>query len=120
VDFQPWSCLQLSNLQRQRLVHLQHMHGVQALQRAIDRHQGAIIDALPASMAQMVLYLNTLDHPVLHPANAPPGTSSNWALPVFSWCAGPAAFDVPVPDFTFASYPQTILVRTFVADAFVC
>jgi Glycosyl transferase family 90 len=81
---------------------------VQLVCRALRNHDAAIIAALPESLTEMTLYLNVLDHPTLHPGNVAkaPKAMKKWALPIFSWCAGPQAYDVAVPDFSFMEYPE--------------
>lgn len=32
--------------------------------------------------------------------------TNNWKLPAFAMCASPDHIDIPVPDFTFDTYPE--------------
>jgi Glycosyl transferase family 90 len=76
--------------------------------RALEKRGDDIIHALPASLTEMTFYYSTLDHPTLHPGNIAkePAARQKWALPIFSWCAGPRAYDVPVPDYSFIEVPE--------------
>ena len=83
---------------------------MQGMKNALKRHQAEIVAAMPQSLTEMTLYINTLDHPVQHRRNGKAAAREKWALPIFSWCSTPSTFDVPVPDFTFQEYPKTLQV----------